>query len=318
MITSQWIHEAIQKLLIDGEGEVFTRLHKLEEQQEIDGTQTKGYCYCIQLDNDGKPRTNDLIEYVLTKIVDYSIPKRKQDEARDYLNSTGSSSKIIELEKQAKALFVDLKNTGEFGEMILYILAQEILGLPQLISKMSLKTSGNVHYHGADGIHVRYENDGSLSLFWGESKMEKTITSALRNCFSSLKSFLVDPKGYSSRQARDINLITDHLLDNTNNKILEEFLVRYFDLNDDLSNKLSYKGVCFVGFDSSLYPKNPLEMKMNELSDLLMKNVHSWKRSIKTQIKNNLELEKFEIHMFLIPFPSVDDFRDHFIKVLGK
>ena len=148
--------------------------------------------------------------------------------------------------------------------------------------------------------------------------MEKTITSALSNCFSSLKSFLIDPKGYNSRQARDINLITDNLLDNTNNKNLEEFLVRYFDLNDDMSNKLSYKGVCFVGYDSSLYPANPLEMQMKELTDSMLKKTPSWINSIKTQLNNNLELEKFEIHVFLIPFPSVEEFRDHFLQTLGK
>ncbi|MEP3839163.1 MAG: hypothetical protein ABJM36_16085 [Algibacter sp.] len=78
---SQWIHEAIKLLLVDGEGQIFSRLEKVEVELEIDETEAKGYCYCLKLDGDGKPRTNDLIEFVLTKIVDYSLPKRQQDEA---------------------------------------------------------------------------------------------------------------------------------------------------------------------------------------------------------------------------------------------
>ena len=200
----KWIKEAIDLLLIDGEGEIYSRLESIDVDLEIDGTEAKGYCYCIKLDGNGQPRTKELIEFVLTKIVDYSLPKKLQDEAKEHFDKTNSTSKILKLEQKAKSLFTDLKKTGEFGEMLLYILVQEILGLPQLISKMSLKSSGKLHYQGADGIHVKYnENEETLSLYWGESKMEKTSNSALKNCFKSLKDFLLDSMSFDSTQATD-------------------------------------------------------------------------------------------------------------------
>lgn len=316
---SKWIHEAIQLLLVDGEGQIFSRLEKLEIELEIKDTQAKGYCYCLKLDADGKPRTKDLIEFVLTKIVDYSLPKKLQDEAKEFLDRTGSTSKILELERRAKKLFVDLEKTGEFGEMLLYILVQEILRLPQLISKMTLKTSGKLHYQGADGIHVKYEEENdSLSLYWGESKMEQTANNALKHCFESLQGFLLDAKGHDSTQTRDLHLISSNLIENTNNPDLEKILVRYFDLDDDLSNKLNYKGVCFVGFDDDEYPKKPLEKVTQDLVIAFQEKIAKWLDTSGKHIKKHVNLEKFEIHVFIIPFPSVQDFRDHFLKMLGK
>lgn len=88
----------------------------------------------------------DLIEYIDTRIVDYAIPKKEIDEAGEDYNRTGSTRELLELQKKAKNLFTDLKSTGEGGEILLYILTQDILKLPQLISKMLLKTSGKLHF----------------------------------------------------------------------------------------------------------------------------------------------------------------------------
>ena len=312
-----WIEKSLNELLTGKKGEIFSRIECLGSDLEIDGTEAKGYCYCVKLDAHGNPRTKDLIEFIATKIVDYSIPKKMLDEAREYMNETNSSAKILDLRKKATTLFTGLNKTGEFGEMMLYILAQEVLKLPQLISKMSLKTSGNVHYHGADGVHVKYEeSDDSLSLYWGESKVEKTAYSALNNCFESLKGFLLDTIGNDATQARDLQLITSNITDNTNNSKLEDLLVRYFDLDDDLSNKLNYKGVCFVGFDSSKYPNNPLELTMDELKESFEEKINSWLNTTGASIKKHLNLERFEIHVFILPFPSVQDMRDHFLSTI--
>lgn len=314
-----WIEDAIQNLLIKGEGEIFSRIEAIGIDLDIDGTKGKAYCYGLKLDAQGNLRVNDLIEFVTTKLIDYSIPKKLQDEAKEQFNKTGSTSKIIELGKRAKHLFTDLEKTGEFGEMLLYILVQEILELPQLISKMSLKTSGQLHYQGADGIHIKYNKlDDSLSLYWGESKMEKTIYSGLKNCFESLKSFLLDTYGYDSTQTRDLHLITSNISENINNPELEDLLVRYFDLDDDLSNKLKYKGVCFVGFDSSNYPTAPLEATTKDLIEKFQTEMGDWLNTSSKQIKKHINLEKFEIHLFLIPFPSVQDFRTQFLKMIAK
>ena len=100
----------------------------------------------LKIDANGNIRLKDLIDYIDTKLVEYAIPKKDIDLASRYLQETGSPAKIIELKNKANALFTDLEKTGEGGEILLYILTQEFLKLPQLLSKMSLKTSGQLHF----------------------------------------------------------------------------------------------------------------------------------------------------------------------------
>lgn len=274
--------------------------------------------YFIKLDANGNPRKKDLLQFIAMKIVDYSIPKKQQEEAREYYNKYKSSVKVLELEQKAKKLFTELDKTGELGEILLYILTEEILNLPQIISKMTLKTSGKLHYQGADGIHFKYnESDNSLDLYWGESKMEKTITSALSNCFCSITPFLTDPNSYDSTQNRDLQLITTNISENINNKKLEDFLVRYFDLNNDCSNKLNFKGICFIGFDVNNYPLKPKEKTTDQLLNEFKSKISSWKRSIETQVDNYPDIKKFDVNIFLMPFDSVESMREEFLKLVN-
>jgi hypothetical protein len=312
-----WITQAIEDLIIKSDNELHSRIELIEKDIKFESTETSAHFYFIKLDGNGNPRKRDLLQYVATKILDYSIPKKDQIAAREYYLKNNSSSKVIELEHKARELFVDLEKTGELGEMLLYILTEDILKLPQIISKMTLKTSGKLHYQGADGVHFNYnESDDTLDLYWGESKMEKTITSALSNCFNSLAPFLIDPVSYDSTQNRDLQLITSNIAENINNKQLEDFIVNYFDLNNDYSNKLNFKGICFIGFDVKNYPSKPKEKTTSILFDEFKAKLVSWKKSIQTQLEKHTDIEKFEINIFLMPFESVDKMREEFLEII--
>ncbi|MBV7440028.1 DUF1837 domain-containing protein [Weeksellaceae bacterium TAE3-ERU29] len=312
-----WITQAIKDLIIKNDNELHSRIELIEKDFKFELTETLAHFYFIKLDGNGNPRKSDLLKYVAMKIVDYSIPRKELQEAKEYLNKNNSSFKIIELEKKANKLFTSLEKTGELGEMLLYILTEDILKLPQIISKMTLKTSGNLHYQGADGIHFNYnESDDTLDLYWGESKMEKTITSALSNCFNSITPFLTDPISYDSTQNRDLQLITSNIDENINDKKLEDFLVNYFDLNSDFSNKLNFKGICFIGFDVRNYPKKPRKKTTNTLLEEFKNELRRWKKSVKTQLDNHPELKSFEINIFLMPFESVEEMREEFLELI--
>lgn len=314
----QWIEKAFDNLLVKSE-DYKSRLYEICFDLDIPDTKAKGYCYCVHLDGNGKPRVQDLIEFAADRILEYAIPKKELEKAKQHLIDTGSNSKIMSLRRKATTLFTNLKTTGEGGELLLYVFIQDILKLPQLISKMSLKTSGQVHYHGVDGVHVKYDPiDDSLNLYWGEAKMYDKIGTAITNCFTSLSGFLLDPLSATSVPERDLQLISGNIAANVDNTNLEDLLVRYFDKDDNLSNKLTYKGVCFVGFDYTGYPDKPLTMKIEQLKAEINLNVKKWFSAVSKGIKNHNDLELYEIHVFLVPFPSVAAFRDGFLKEIGK
>lgn len=233
-----------------------------------------------------------------------------------YLNRFNSTYKLLGLQKKAKTLFTDLKKTGEGGEILLYVLTQEFLKFPQLLSKMSLKTSGKLHYQGVDGIHANYDpRQKKLNLFWGESKMYSSFSTAVSKCLESLESFLLDPQSYKSIQERDLQLISASISSNVNNPELEDLLVRYFDKDDDLSNNLEYKGICFVGFDTDAYPKNKdLYATTEKIKDSIQMQTDAWHKTLSEKLQEFEKLTLKEIHFFLIPFPSVSDFRNYFLE----
>src|SRR5690606_35637619 len=187
------IEKALNNLLISSKGEIKSRIEEVSFNIKIQNTETIGYCHCLKVDGNGNLRLPDLIEFIDEKIVEYAIPLKEIEEAKKYLEDTGSPLKFQRLRKKAENLFTDLEKTGEGGEILLYILVQEFLKLPQLISKMSLKTSGQLHYQGADGIHVSFNSiENKLNLFWGESKMYANMNDAMNECFKSIKGFLLD------------------------------------------------------------------------------------------------------------------------------
>lgn len=308
------IEKAIDNLLVGSRGEIKSKLEQISFDIEIEGTKSKGYCYSLKVDGNGNLRLKDLIEFIDTKLVDYAIPKKAIDEAKEYFNEYNSTSKIHALRKRAQTLFTDLDKTGEGGEILLYILVLEYLKIPQLISKMALKTSGQVHYQGADGVHVKFDSvNEKLNLYWGESKMYKKMSSAMDDCLKSIKGYLLDSQSTVSVQQRDLELITSNISANINDEDLENALVRYFDKDDDMSNSIEYKGVCFIGFDRNVYKTKGEFKSTAEIKQTIEEKIAEWYKTLGSKIKSHDKLKLKELHIFLMPFPSVEKFRQHFL-----
>ncbi|MEZ4972717.1 MAG: DUF1837 domain-containing protein [Cyclobacteriaceae bacterium] len=311
-----FIKGAIDKLVRGSGNELKTYLNQVCFNSSVPNTQTVTHCYHVNLDGNGRPRVQDFVELIATKIVEYCIPRSEFEKAKQYLITYQSDSELAKLRRKAESLFTDLSNSGEGGEILLYILVQEFLKIPQLLCKMPLKTSTQMHYHGVDGIYGQYDSQiGLLALYWGESKLYQSIEAGIAACFKSLTGYLTSPNGSDSPQERDLQLVKDGLdLNDTN---LEDAIVKYFNKDDPSFNKLQYRGVCLVGFDYEKYPMLPNEITTEDLNKVVKKEISDWINSVEREIGNHSTLETFHIHIFLIPFPSVSKFREHFLKALN-
>jgi hypothetical protein len=309
------IEAALNKLLRGTGEELKAYLHEVCFNHSIPNTNTISHCYHVHLDGNGRPRVNDFIDFIATKIVEYTIPRTEFEKAKQHLEKYHSDVEFAKLRRKAETLFTDLKNTGEGGEILLYILVQEFLKIPQLLCKMPLKTNSRMHYHGVDGIHAEFDQKNNvLALYWGESKLYKEVDQAVLACFNSLKDYLINPNGSESPQERDLQLIKDGL-DLIDPK-LEDAIVQYFNKDNPNFNRLQYRGVCLVGFDYDKYPSDPNKMVSDDLKQLVEKEIQNWMNSVSRGIAPHATLDTFHIHIFLIPFPSVEAFRDYFLKAL--
>jgi hypothetical protein len=285
----------------------------VEQEVLLDKTRTRAHCYFVQMGGNGLPRMSDFIRRICEHVIDYAIPRSEIAEAHAEYEQSGSSYKWARIAQEARNLFVDLATTGEGGELILFIFGEYIFSLPQIICKMSLKTSDQMHYHGADGVHAGVDADsGLLSLYWGESKMHKTAAGAITACLASLAPFLRE--GATGAPERDLKLLRSYI--DLNDPTLENAIRAYLDPDNPAFNRLQFCGLAFVGFNSDDYPADNQQAVATELAETVRTAFAQWRTQIGDRVAAE-QISAFDIHFICMPFHSVDDFRQRFLSELG-
>lgn len=247
-------------------------------------------------------------------VADYAMPRTQLAKAKARDSKYNSTESVTALVQQARQSFTDLAKTGEGGEMLLFLLAERFLKLPQILCKMDLKTDHRMHYHGADGVYAGVTRDGVLKLYWGESKLYKDATAAIRACFESLAPFLIEPDHEEAERERDLILLADKA--DLSNPELTEALKHYFDKNSPQSKRVQYCGIALVGFDADFYPAANVRAIADEIAKAARASLAAWRATIGARLTAE-KLAQFEIEIFCLPLPSADGFREAFLKAMG-
>lgn len=280
----------------------------------IEGHSVKIHCHCLTVDGNGRVQPHRLAEFMRNAVADYAIPRSKLAIAKARDAKYNSTEAVTELVERAKRSFTDLVKTGEGGEMLLFLLAERFLKLPQILCKMDLKTDTRLHYHGADGVYAGVTPEGILKLYWGESKIYKDVNGAIHDCLSSLAPFLIEPEHEEAERERDLLLLSDKA--DLSNPALTDALKRYFDKSSVMSKRVQYCGVALVGFDAPFYPKGNVKAIANEVAEASRSKLTGWSKRIGERLKLE-KLDQMEIELFCIPLPSADGFRAAFLKAMG-
>lgn len=269
-----------------------------DEPVVLDTTRTTVRTHFLATDANGEPATNQLAKAMASFLLDFAIPRARIKQAWKEYETTRSSDSLSSLHAEAQKLLVKSDTSGEGGELLLYMLMEKTLGFPQILSKLPLKTNSNVHVHGSDGVHARLGEDGFLDLFWGESKLYESSSSAFSSCFESIAPFL-HPDGHDARR-QDLVLIREFL--NVDDEALAAHLIRYFDESQPESLKVRWNGVCLIGFDVAKYP-NVATAVDNEIAEI-ERQVSRWQASVLKRVSDH-GLLTVNIDVFCIPLPSV-------------
>jgi hypothetical protein len=280
---------------------------------EVEDTKTIVRCYRLPIDANGKVRFKPLAEFLRDRIIDYAIPRKRIDIAKNSFDETGSTALFSKLDREARALFTSLSKSGEGGELLVFAFAEAVFGLTQIICKMSLKTSPQMHYHGADGVYAKGNDDGGLNVYWGESKLYGDPTVATRDCLSSLAPFLVDPEGSDASRAQDVFLINEFAeFDDPN---VTEGLKKFFDFDDEKSLALKHCGIALVGFNCSHYLEDGKNTDDALLESRIGELIPKWIKQIKKRLGKE-SIENHEIIFICVPMRAVEEFRSYFLSIL--
>lgn len=306
-----WLVDAIQRIARNDERSIDPYLSSVGESTVVAETAANCRCHFVRIDPQGNPRVPALVNMLTDQVVDYCIPRSRIAEATRHLTGSGSTDKVLQLQREAKDLFTKIKTSGEGGELLLYTLLEVALGLPQILCKMSLKTNSQVHYHGVDGVHAKALPDGKLAVYWGEAKLYADVNAAIDAAMESLAPFLLDA-GDGAAQ-RDVLLLRDNA--DTGNAELTEAVVRYFTEDTLEASQLVVRGACLVGFSLDGYAdqfesdRETVKMEVNEA-------VARWHERVGSAVTNE-NISEFDLEVFFVPLPSVQEFRDQLIARLG-
>lgn len=289
-------------------------LQTIEIEFELQETCARTHCYSFNVDGMGNPRVSQLITAVCERVTDYAIPRGRILEAMEHHRRSGSTAALVRLANEARALFTRLTSTGEGGELLLFCMAESLLGYPQLLTKMSLKTASGVHYHGCDAVHASAdERTGALKLWWGEAKLHASAAAATTKCLKDLAPYLIEPNTPLARRDRDLTLLR-HNMDFADPE-LEHAIRTFLDSRHANSNRLAFGGLCLIGFNHDCYAKDAKSVSA-DVAAKVAKAVGAWKRHARTRLLAE-RLDSIDLHLFFVPFPSVDDFRLQFRRELG-
>ncbi len=310
-MNNQDIVEKFERLLIEPNNTFEAFFLEFSPCAKIKNTDSEFSCHMVRVDASGKDRTGAIASMVSKRVISYAIPKSEVAKAKELDEEENTTSHLVALYKKAQSLFTDLKQTGECGEMLLYLFANAYLKAPQVLCKMPFKTSPKLHYQGIDGLHAKYDkNNDCLLLFWGEAKVYSKISEAFTKCFDSISGILLSNWGSTDPAERDLQLFRDNI--DFNDSEIETFVLNFLDVDNPKSLKLKNCGVCFIGIEESAYSK----ITEDKVKKELISHVASWQKSLETRIKNK-GLDKVYIHIFLVPFPSVEKYRQAFLKEMN-
>lgn len=298
--------------LIRGNGQTLKGV-LVEHKREIAIKDTQGiaHVYHLALRRNGQPMIAELSDALAYALLDYAIPRVRLRNANKMLVDHGDHSEYMRLALKAQELFVSQSTTGEGGELFLFALAEQVLGLPQILAKMSVKTSTSMHFHGSDGVHVGIApDDGHLRLFFCESKVKSSVKAAIRECFLSAAPFLNTPATNTSDSGHELFLFADRGV-----PLEPELATQLLDALTPGTIEFQNTEICLValvGFDAPVYPPD-VEAALEAVREAVETEHAQWLATCARSIQNR-GIKDFHIQVILIPFSCVQEFRDQFLK----
>lgn len=282
-----------------------------EHDLEIDSVITNLRFHYIKFDGNGMPMVKALACKLYEYIIDYCISARERSD-------TLTSQQSMILSKQARDLFrhPDVTDnspdkTGEAGETLLFFLMEAVLGAPQLVAKMELKTNSNDEVKGSDGIHIKWnEHDKLVDFYFGESKLYKQVSNALDEALKSISSFHAN-----EMYKHEFNMVTK-FFKYANNEI-KSAISELFVAGEPGPN-VRINHACLIGYDWAKFKKlkNSKEQTIDEhFLQEFKKDLPRLKKLLEDKL-STFTLKHLRFDVFFIPFPSVKEFRNEFNKAL--
>jgi hypothetical protein len=283
------------------------------------GLDVRGNFYYLAL-REGQPTVDEFVKLLYDHVPYFCLTRKDRQKYIDEWKKTGELFHMQDMFDKARKLLIRSKESGktvgEPGEVILFMLLEGMLKVPQMCCKMALKTSEEMPVHGSDAIHMDFDPaTKKLVLYWGESKLYGQFSDALDDICTSIQGFVTAEGGKKPRD-RDVDILCDHM--NVPDGDAKDAILRYFDPYTDESNDLREVFACFVGFDFAYFKKLAGLDKTKaeaEFQKQYLDRIQTACALFEKKINSN-KMHTLNFHFFLIPFPCVEALRKLYLQKL--
>jgi hypothetical protein len=270
---------------------------------------------------DARATVAELVYVIRLFIPHFCLPRKEVDDLyakRGTLADFDYHVELTALNGRALNLFMRAEaakgRSGEAGELLLYLLTEWLLEAPQIVAKMSLKTSRDMPVHGADGIHVKYVPETQrLIVYSGEAKLYGDVGDAIRSAISSISDALSPTK-----LDRELALVRRDLDFSGLSADAREALLGYLNPWDERSNHRIDAVTCLLGFDFAGYEGLQGETDAEEIFRGLALEQLSRTSASFARAMADAGMGDRAVELFLLPLPSVAAFRSLFLEGLGQ
>lgn len=305
-----------------------TIVHRALESLATDAPRIDLLHICFKED---RPDEHGLAEVVCNEIINYVIPKQKLKTEHEAISRHSPNySGYSRLTNEARRAFIAYRPNmasgqpesrySEIGEVIAFCLANHYLSAGQVAAKMALKTNSEMPVFGLDGIHVRAEDNGTVTLFFLESKMVEDAQDGGRQYAQSAAAFDSNRKNKLNelRIARDLS----------NLDILEErckeAALAYFDPYSEESNNVRERIVGVIIYSEVAYQD---KMKVTDATPIECHREHFVKNYTKlydtfaqslTKALNGRGADLGKCRAFFLAVPDIHNLKRLFAKEMNN
>lgn len=277
----------------------------------VEGLQATVRMHHLRFDANGVPMVTDLAICLANHITKYCLSARNRSVQPDELEWNKLVNEARKLFRRPEATEDAPDRTGDAGEILLYFLMETVLGAPQVVAKMDLKTNPKLEVHGSDGIHMRWHaDDQQVDVFFGEAKLYQDVGTAISKAIESIESFHVN-----GMLRHEFGIVTKHfkLVDDELRGAVKDLL------DSGVPGPCArINHACLIGYDWSEYGKLP-SLAQRELTEEFRKRyLEDAPRLYELLKKRFVDFSRKELRfeVFFLPFKSVQDFRDAFNEAL--
>jgi hypothetical protein len=184
------------------------------KQYQIGTTNSKLNVHILKIENN-QFCYDELVNELSNHMIPYAL-------SRQTINEFEKDRRFGELNSRAIKCFRNYEsNEGEAGELLLFCFLESHLLAPKIFTKLEIKTSSNDYAKGSDGVHLLQISEKKYQLIFGESKLDKLLTTSISNAFKSINDFITRSKNNINDE---IGLINSQLSKETMDDDTYQFL----------------------------------------------------------------------------------------------